>query len=70
MEPDYYKFAANNKFQMFLHNIGPIFFQYSWVDLYWRLDSWGNLLEKSAFLASKLGNGPLLEHGQVIEILW
>ena len=25
----------------------------------------GNLLEKSAFLASKLGNGPLLEHGPV-----
>ena len=28
-----------------------------------------NLLEKSAFLASKLGNRPLLEHGPVIEIL-
>ena len=27
----------------------------------------GNLLEKSAFLASKLGNWPLLEHGPVIE---
>ena len=29
----------------------------------------GNLLEKSAFLASKLGNGSLLEHGPLIEIL-
>ena len=29
----------------------------------------GNLLKNSAFLASKLGNGPLLEHGPVIEIL-
>ena len=29
----------------------------------------GNLHEKSAFLASKLGNGPLLEHWPVIEIL-
>ena len=28
-----------------------------------------NLLEKSEFLESKLGNGPLLEHGPVIEIL-
>ena len=29
----------------------------------------GNLLEKLSFLASKLGNGPLLEHGPLIEIL-
>ena len=27
------------------------------------------LLEKSTFLASKLGNGPLVEHGPLIEIL-
>ena len=24
---------------------------------------WGNLLEKSAFLVSEPGDGPLLEHG-------
>ena len=29
----------------------------------------GNLLEKSAYLASKLGNGRLFEHGPLIEIL-
>ena len=28
------------------------------------------LLEKSAFLASKLRDGPLLEHGPLIEFLW
>ena len=39
------------------------------MGLYKRLDFWGNLVEKSAFLASKLGNGPLLEHGPLIEIL-
>ena len=35
--------------------------------LYYRLDVFGNMLEKLAFLASKLVNGPLLEHGPVIE---
>ena len=34
LEADDYKFAANNKFEMFLHNALPIFFQYSWVGLY------------------------------------
>ena len=28
---------------------------------------WGNLHEKLTFLASKLGYGPLLEHGPLIE---
>ena len=45
------------------------FFSIFMGSLYKRHDFWGNLLEKSAFLASKLGNGPLLEHGPVIEIL-
>ena len=45
---------------MFLHNVGPIFFS---------IFEGGPLLEGSAFLASKMGNGPLLVHGPVIEIL-
>ena len=56
-----------------LFNIGSIFF----FNIHW----WafirgsiflGNWLEKSAFffLSSKLGNGPLLEHGHLIEIFW
>ena len=39
------------------------------MGLYKRPDFWGNLLEKSVFLVSKLGNRPLLEHGPLIEIL-
>ena len=53
---------------MFLHNVGPIFINiYGWAFI--RVDFLGNLLERLAFLASKLGNGPLLEHWPVIEIL-
>ena len=37
------------------------------MGVYKRLDFFLNLLEKSAFLASKLGDGPLLEHGPLIE---
>ena len=55
---------------MFLHNVGPSVFFLNipgWAFI--RLDFWGNLLGKSTVLASKLGNGPLLEHGSKIEIL-
>ena len=53
---------------MFLHNIGPIFLIFVGGPLL-EARFLGNLLEKS-FLGSKLGNGPLLEHGPLIEILW
>ena len=47
---------------MFLHNVGPIFFNIrGWAFIRGSI-FFGNLLEKSAFLASKLGNWPLLEH--------
>ena len=54
---------------MFLHIVGPICFLniHGWAII--RLNFWGNLLEKSAFWASKLRNWPLLKHGPVIEIL-
>ena len=39
------------------------------MGLYKRLNFLGNLLEKLTFLASKLRNGPLLEHGSLNEIL-
>ena len=54
---------------MLLHNVGPIFFRNICGWAFIRLDFLGNMLEKSTFLASKLGNGPLLEHGPLIEIL-
>ena len=53
---------------MFLHKVGPIFLQYLLeAQFFWKI-----CLKKTAFLFSKLGNGPLLEHGPVIEIftLW
>ena len=53
---------------MFLHNVGLIFCNIRGL-AFIRGSIFLNLLEKSAFLASKLGNGPLLEHGPVIEIL-
>ena len=28
------KFVATNKFEFYLHKVGPIFFQYSWVGVY------------------------------------
>ena len=69
LEGDDSKFAANNNFKMFLHNIGPIFLEYSWVGLYEGSIFFWKLLGKSSFWASNLGNGPLLEHGPVKEIL-
>ena len=62
---------VDNKFETFLHKvyIGPIFFYNirGWVFI--RLNFGGNLLEKSAFLASKLGDGHLLEQMPLIEFI-
>ena len=69
MGGDDQKIAANNKFEIFLHNLRVIFFNIHRRAFIIGSIFLGNLLEKSAFLASKLGNGPLLEHGPVIEIL-
>ena len=53
---------------MFLHNIGRIFFNIPGLSFI-RSSILGNLIEKMGILVSKLGNGPLLEHGPLIEIL-
>ena len=55
---------------MFLYNTDPIFFFNIRGWAFIRGSIYGKIcLKKSAFLASKLGNGPLLEHGPLIEIL-
>ena len=65
LEAEEYTFTANNKFKTLLHRT-DFYSQYSWVTVCLRLDLLGNLLEKSAFLASKLGDGCLLVHGPLI----
>ena len=58
--------VLNNKIEMFLQNVGPFFFFSIFVCGPLLARFWENLLEKSAFMSPKLGNGPLLKHGPVI----
>ena len=63
------KLAANNKFEMFVHNVGPIFFnKRGSIFILFEARFLGKFARKSAFLASKLGNRPLLELWPLIEI--
>ena len=59
--------VLNNKIEMFLQNVGLFcFFSIFVCGPLLEACFWENLLEKSAFMSPKLGNGPLLKHGPVI----
>ena len=60
----------NNKFNTFLNREGPFICPNIVGGHVLEAQFGGNLLEKSVFLASKLGDGHLLEHGPLRDFLW